>query len=224
MFAWFARTFLFASGPSLYSGIHRRFITVGETSMANSKQRRTARRQLQSVGLGWLLTIPAQLPKNPLAWWRKIPKWVRIVGVVLSVAVVIAEIYPWLSVRQGLTLDPNNAYSTLWDVVNGGYIPITNLTAVCAPDPFSISGAKFSQVTFSMGDFADVLSHDGFATIPCFHMILAKGIRVTPGERFTVIIQYAFLYLNIRPLRRSQTFRFQAVQAADGTYHWIALS
>jgi|SRR6185312_10480314 len=191
--------------------------------MANGKDRRKIRRLLQEVGLGWLLKIQEKPVK--LHFWQKIPRWIYASLVGFSLLIAVLQSYPWLTVHEGTALDPQNPYTILWDVENDGYIPITNLTADCIPGALRVPSAHAGMggMTLSFG-FADYLGHSGSATVPCFRIFDNHGANVTPGQTFTVRIEYAFLYLNLPKLRRSQTFVFESMRLRNGPYRWIRKS
>src|ERR1700730_9517027 len=101
--------------------------------MANSKGRRKLRRILQEQGLSVPQPAPVtpRTPEPSIPFWKRIPGWLYGAVVALSVLITTLEGYPWLSVQEGPLLDPQNPYSELFSVSNGGYAPVSNLGAYC---------------------------------------------------------------------------------------------
>lgn len=141
----------------------------------------------------------------------------------MAIVITLAEGYPWLSVQEGALLDPTNPYSEMFNITNGGYIPVTNLDATCIMNftspygGFKDSGARYQN-------FANYLSHGGSATIPCFTMLDAGARQVPNGAKYDVTIVYSYYGLNYSSLRRHQSFHFQSTVGRDGLAHWIFLA
>jgi hypothetical protein len=175
---------------------------------------------LQEAGLGRLLSPTP--PPPPLPFWKKLPVAVYAALGVLALLVTLLGSYPWLSIEEGLLLDPFNPYSEMFVVTNTGYIPITNLDAVCNLNMVS-GGIKIIQSPGSgliFLNFDNYLGHEGKTTSPCFHAV-GTAFPVEEGATLTMIISYNLWPLTIKPLRRTQTFRFKSVGAKDGSQHWI---
>src|SRR5664279_5448986 len=106
-------------------------------------------------------------PRRP-PFWKRIPKPIYAVLGIAALAVTLLEGYPWLSIQEGSLTDPGNPFSEMFKVVNGGYVPVTNLDAVCL-----LGGEQPGRVYISPGaykiiqtGFANYLEHDKAATIP----------------------------------------------------------
>jgi hypothetical protein len=196
--------------------------------MANSRDRRKLRRQLQEAGLGHLLTPPpSPSPPTPLPtdgpFWRKIPGWVWWIVTFFATLITLLGGYPWLSVEEGPLLDPNNAYTELFLLKNEGYIPITDLQVICTPT-FLLGQARFGWEGVSLGLPIKpnvVLAHDGTITLPCFQTVGLVGEHMSAGSTLDIRITYAFFHLNFHPLRRIQSFHFKSVIGTDHAQHWI---
>lgn len=119
-------------------------------------------------------------------------------------------------------MDPTNPYSQMFRVTNGGYIPVTDLDAICNANG-SLAGDKFEDFKLHFGPFADYLGHGGSVTCPCFRMFnLGKEDASAPeGNTLDITITYDFFHLNWKPIRRSQTFRFKSAVGRDNSQHWI---
>ena len=159
-------------------------------------------------------------------FWKRTPKPIYAVLGVAALAVTLLEGYPWLSIQEGSLTDPGNPFSEMFKVVNGGYVPVTNLDAVCL-----LGGEQPGRVYISPGaykiiqtGFANYLEHDKAATIPCFGSLGIEDSNISGGATMEVTISYAFWHLNWNPLRRSQTFRFTSVRGTDGSQHWQFIS
>jgi hypothetical protein len=192
--------------------------------MANSRGRRTIRRALQEVGLGWLLKPTPPAPPKP--FWKKIPIAVYAVLAVLALLVTLLEGYPWLSIEEGYLLDRSNPYSELFVVTNTGYIPVTDLGATCSVRLSVANGTTLTMppdTGLQFPHFADYLGHEGHATIPCFRAVESSGM-VEGGAALTITISHALWSVNIKAFRRSQRFRFKSIGAKDGSQHWEFLS
>ena len=190
--------------------------------MGNSKDRRKAKRQPQAQGL----QVPHQPPmppqrKNRKQFWQRVPGWLWTVIVAFSVLITVAEGYPWLSIQEGPLLEPSNLYSELWNVSNGGYIPLTNLDVTCSLN-FKGPHIHFNGNSFTYTNFAWHLAHGAQATIPCFHIYSGKSGYI--GATLDVEIEYAIYHLNWKPLRRLQTFHFESVGSDGAPQHWIFLA
>jgi hypothetical protein len=175
---------------------------------------------------------PSRPPESfhyPSLEWLKFPKWVWVMLVVLATTITLLEGYPWLSIEDGPLLDPNDAYSELFQLKNGGYIPVTDLNAFCAPtmaqekNSLGVSGINFGYAGSPFDTLANInsLMHDQTVTLPCFQTIALRSGRIPAGSSFDITITYAFFHLNFHPLRRSQTFHFESLIGADHSQHWI---
>lgn len=171
---------------------------------------------------------PHSQPTLPLAsrGARIAPRVSQWIVVVVGLLAAALSLYPWLSVEERNFLDPSNPYSQLFDLVNNGYIPVTNLDVSCkfgtTINGQHIHNVKFEDAGRSVHNFAEYVAHNGRTTIPCFNMINSTGapLSMSEGSTLNVTISYAFFYANLRYLRRSQTFRFKSLAAKDGTQHW----
>jgi hypothetical protein len=150
-----------------------------------------------------------------------IPGGVYVALGVLAILITLVEGYPWLSIQEGALLSPSNPYTELFTITNQGYVPLTDLGAVCVvnlEDPHN----HISNSGQTIRNFARYLPHAGTATVPCFWAITARS--VPSGARLDVVIWYAFYHLKFGPLLRKQTFHFQVITGEDGVQHWIYLA
>jgi hypothetical protein len=162
--------------------------------------------------------LPKISPKTSL--WRRILRWKWASIVVLATVVTLFQGYPWLSVQRGGMLNPRNPYSEMFEVSNGGYIPLTDVRVLCIFNAQS-SSIHISDSRFE-SDVAAYLEHGRTATVPCFYVF---DISEIPGRaHFQMTITYAFYHLNLRMLRRSQVFQFESIPSEDGTQHWQFIS
>jgi len=146
---------------------------------------------------------------------------------VAALAVTLLEGYPWLSIQEGALINPGDPFTEMFKVTNSGYIPATNLDAVCffggGEQPGRIHMGPRAVKILRPG-FADYLAHDKTATIPCFGALVIDDANISGGATMEITISYAFWRLNWNPLRRSQTFRFTSVRGTDGSQHWQFIS
>jgi hypothetical protein len=170
-------------------------------------------------------TTPRQIQQPPVApsqsLIRKVPKAVWWVIGALAVIVTLLEGYPWLSIQEGVLLNPSNPYSELFSISNAGYIPVTDLDASCVVN-FQSPHSSMTNSGATFRGFAQYIGHGKTATIPCFMTVSAW--QVPSGARFDVYISYAFYHLNFDRLRRHQVFQFQCILGNDGAPHWIFLA
>jgi hypothetical protein len=169
-------------------------------------------------------------PLQRLRWilrtaWTKIPTWVKAVVIPATLLITLFQAYPWLSIQKDVVLDPKNPYSQMFLLRNTGYIPITSLDANCIMAFTDNHGNTWDRVSVPSPRFAGYLAHDWQTTVPCFNAIDVRhnAIEISAGAFLNVHISYAFFYVNISPLRRSQEFHFKSVIAKDGTQHWTFL-
>jgi hypothetical protein len=170
--------------------------------------------------------MPPQTPVAPqkpvsIPFRKKIPAWGYAVAALFSIIITLAEGYPWLSVQRGGMLDAGNPYSEMFEVSNGGYVPLTNLDVVCIPS-FETPRAEIKDNNFEFNNAATYLSHGQTVTMPCFNSINMHHIR--DGAELAIFVTYAFYHLNLGFLRRSQVFHFRSLIGRDGTYHWAFVS
>ncbi len=129
--------------------------------------------------------------------------------------------YPWLSIQEGEFLDPHNPYTELFKVSNGGYIPLTNLSAACN-ESFESGPIVMKNNTVFFPNFASYLGHDSATTIPCFAIVYAP--KIPEGAKFEVRIEYAYYHINFKRFRRHQSFHFKSIKGKDGLLHWLFLA
>ena len=151
---------------------------------------------------------------------RRVFQWKYAVLIFLATIITLLEGYPWLSVERGEVLDPRNPYSEMFDARNGGYVPITNLDALCSMKFTDSRGNEFDSLNTTYPTFASYLGHDGRITIPCFRSLATEGVQIMNGAELTVTIYYAMYHFNLSFLRKSQKFRFKAIVGKDGSHHW----
>ena len=141
-----------------------------------------------------------------------------------TLLVTLLEGWPWLRVEKDFSLDSKNPFSETFLVVNGGYLPITNLNANCtvgfiANSP-QIKNAHTSDSEIGFQHFAHYLAHDGRATIPCFQSVGIEGPILISEATLIIKINYAFPHADLKLLRPSQKFNFRSIRAKDGSQHW----
>jgi len=146
-----------------------------------------------------------------------------VVVVIFSILITLLEGYPWLSIQEGILLDPHNPYSELFSISNGGYAPISDLSADCILDTEDSNGNIFGGDHVIVDHFADYLTHGSNVTIPCFRSLAIHGVSLTRAD-LSVVITYSFYPITYQRLRRHQTFRFRAVKSSDGSLHWTFLN
>jgi hypothetical protein len=129
---------------------------------------------LQEAGLSLPRPVPRIAPPQRVApsnWkiWKRIPAWVYFFVVTLSVLITLLEGYPWLSIEKDELLNPLDPYSQMFYVINGGYVPTTEMEVTCAPDfmtsrAIGVTGGGFRWA----GTDIPYLGHGDKATLPCF--------------------------------------------------------
>jgi hypothetical protein len=159
----------------------------------------------------------AATPKPP--FWQRSHKLLWTILGALAILGTLIEIYPWLSIEEDALLDPHNPFSELFVVTNEGYIPVTDLDALCTGNgSVSARGNTFANIRREDRRFADYLGKGGRVTAPCFRLM--HGISPDSGATLDIKITYAFYHLNLSLLRRSQTFYFKSIIGDDGAQHW----
>jgi len=169
---------------------------------------------------------PPQPPvKRP--FWKRIPGSIWGALVLLTLLITLLEGYPWLSVEIGERIEPNEPYTTLFQVVNEGYAPISHLDAECS---FSIEASteklkdiQMSNIVQQAHDFAQFLTHARRATIPC-NLLVLPGPKQIKAATFEITISYSFYPFTIQFLRRHQHFRFRGIPDSKGNIKWTFVS
>jgi hypothetical protein len=155
--------------------------------------------------------------------WRRIAKWVYALIALVALLVTLLEGVPWLSIEESGSLDPRNPYATLFSVTNAGYVPATDLDALCDAKFEDAWHNTFNSVQMPFEHFAEHLPHSGRVTIPCFREIELRNWPLIRAE-LTVTVTYSLYPMTWHLLRRHQTFRFRAVKDSTGLLHWTFLS
>jgi hypothetical protein len=141
----------------------------------------------------------------------------------LSILITLLEGYPWLSVQQNDYLDPTDPYSQMFSVTNQGYIPLTDIAVHCTPNFHTSTFFTWQDVDMLFPDTASQLAHAETVTLPCFKIFrdlwLGRG-PVIPGATLRIDIEYAFYHLNMKTLRRSQSFWVRSVAGKNNSQHW----
>lgn len=212
--------------------------------MANSRDRRKLRRQLQEAGLGHLLKPPASpssptseqaratrssvpLPSNEkLGKIERHRRWIWGTIVFFATILGLVEAYPWLSVSRGPLLDPANPFSTMYDISNGGFLPVVALDAECKYW-FKLTGpgagGDFNNVGSVYPNFADILYHSGVATLPCFRSIDLERVSLAPEAQMTAKISYFVWPFTCSSCKRQRTFRFKGVAIKGFPMQWTEI-
>jgi hypothetical protein len=136
--------------------------------------------------------------------------------------------YPWLSIQEQYLLDPTDPFSQMFAISNNGYIPLTNMDVQCAPHFVTSTYYIFDGFAVEYKDFCNYLGHAGTVTLPCFRipqmLVFPSNINKRPGATLEVVVKYSLYHLNLKFLRRSQTFHFKSVAAKDKSQHWEFLN
>jgi hypothetical protein len=199
----------------------------------------TGRRKRPKQELKGRRLMPPPLPlvvqevmHKPL--WKRIPRWVYLLLVLLTLAVTSLQGYPWLSIQRDDSLSSTNPFRTTFSIANEGYIPITDIDVDCT---MSFSGenaaVRVFDNTLGFEGFARQLVHGDRITLPCFQAInemsqTINGVDFDNPKNFqhcglTISISYALVYVNFKRLRRSQNFNFATELADDHSLHWVYL-
>jgi hypothetical protein len=160
-----------------------------------------------------------------ISFWKRIPAWGYVSVVFLSIAITLAEGYPWLSIQENTYLDPGDSFSQMFSVTNQGYVPLTDVDVSCFPNFETDNHGIVRRNAFNFSEVAHYLGHAGTVTIPCFTIPkkLELGGKKLPGATLEVTVTYALYHVNLKRLRRSQHFAFSSVAAKDGSQHWVFL-
>lgn len=201
--------------------------------MANSKDRRKLRRQIQEAGLGNLLHLSTDSPPAPLPAEARLSK--RLLAVlslllaVLGGVFAFVQFYPWLEIGKDESLSSGNPFRTMFVAENQGYAFVSNIQVWCGADLKTSDGFSFTNnnVHFSV---AGNYGHGERFTLPCTRTVALKDGQVPSamglkGARLVaagmrVIIAYSLIELGPLHVRRSQQFYLRAVRADDGSFHW----
>lgn len=165
--------------------------------------------------------IPSAKEKLPLAFLRRVPKW--IFAWVLSMATLIgfAALYPWLSIEQEYSSDPSNPFTETFSVVNHGYISAKSLYVIC-PRVFDIpeKHIHFEDIVEEpRKELAKSLGYEGRVSVPCTpHEFFNFGRKSFANVQFGVSVSYKLGWL---PIRRHQSFHFLLTADPSGQYHWL---
>jgi hypothetical protein len=177
---------------------------------------------LQEAGLYSPPAPPSQPPSpDSILFWKKIPGWVYLCVVALSVVITLVSGYPLFSCNGGERLDPSDPYSEMFTLTNEGYVPVTDPQVDCL---YMMKIVKFGQSTIISIPFriqlesTGSIGHGGKITAPCFAKV--NGLDPVPGSKLDVTVSYAFWHLNLHWLRRSQTFHFLSVGGSNNSLHW----
>lgn len=155
------------------------------------------------------------------AIWKKIPKAIWWLVGAVALFVTLVEAYPWLSIQEGVTLNPSNPYSELLEVSNQGYVPLSDLSATCRVG-FHLGRISVSNARLHFPKFARYLGHGGSVTVPCFSTLNIP--TTSEGATLDLRISYGFYPLPASLFHRQQAFHFKSVMGKGGTEHWIQLS
>jgi hypothetical protein len=198
--------------------------------MASSKGRRTIRRSLQEVGLGWLLkTTPESLGRKPIPFWKKISTTGYAVLGFLALLIALEQGYPWLSLQKDESLDPSKPYSTMFLVTNTGYFSATDVDVNCKLSFLTPGDNRFIDNTVEFPNSAFELAHGGYFTVPCMDsisimertLILRRPLGQRPFSEvsMTILVRYTMFHMpKFKPLHR--TFRLKALRTSSGDWRW----
>jgi hypothetical protein len=96
--------------------------------MANSKGRRRIRRDLQAVGLGWLLKPPSP---TTIPLWKKISSRGYLTLGLVAAMLAILTVSPSWTLSEGQQTNTADSFSTVFNVTYEGYWPVFNPTLDC---------------------------------------------------------------------------------------------
>ena len=173
------------------------------------------------------LVSPA--PQPSVAVWKRIPGWLYAAVCFLALVISLLGGYPWLSIQRDDSFSTTNPYGTAFSIANDGYIPVADLEAVCYQE-FGNNAHTFGSFDNDLRypHFAQSLWHSDRATLPCFRLQnflsgpgVSQMLKASQVVNLTIFVNYAFMGFNAKILRRTQSFKFRAVAAEDGSWHWI---
>jgi hypothetical protein len=191
--------------------------------VANSKGKKQLQKALKESGQ-WTQLLAALKPPvpSPVPFWKTCARWLGSFVAFLAALAGLYAAYPWLSVEKDEMLDPNNPYSEMFLVGNGGYVPTTEMQVQCSPDFVTDKDNYVLRSSLDIANFQiDYLGHGGTATLPCFELVRTFSFSRLKRAKLTIKITYAFIHLNISWLRKSQSFQFVATLGSDGHLHWM---
>jgi hypothetical protein len=182
--------------------------------MAKRQRKRKPKRVLHQESIG------------PTPLWRKVPRWAYGLVIALSLVITALQGYPWLTIAGGARLNPNNPFSEIFNVTNEGYIPITDPHIDCVWHwKYHVQGWPESSfnIAFTPG-FPSIsfVGHGAKFSAPCYDLEFLNNPafeRPLPGSSIDVKVSYAYWPINLRWLRRSQTFHLKTV-GKEGSQQW----
>jgi hypothetical protein len=160
----------------------------------------------------------------------RVPVSVWLCVVFLATVITLLEGYPWINLQNGDTLNPANPYRTMFEAVNEGYAPLTDIQLLCTIDLTTDKDQilRDNAVSHVVG----TAWHGRRFTIPCTRAVGAGNEPAISGKtaywvsgniisaKMTVKFTYAVCGINIKHLRRSQSFHMVAEKSVDGSFHW----
>jgi hypothetical protein len=154
---------------------------------------------------------------RPWNSWKRIPKGVYAAICGLAVLVGLLVLYPWLSLEQGERLRPMDPFGIVLNVSNDGYIPMTDVSVVCAFDMVDEMGNTFTDVSGRFGHVAKSLPFRHRLSLPCFKAVSLEGVR--PRQvKLKAIVSYDIWHF---PFRRTQEFILKGEPDSRGEWHWL---
>jgi hypothetical protein len=191
------------------------------------KHNRKARHQSRAAQNPTVLQQPRfAFATKVVSVFRRFPGWLWAMIAAGGVLLGYGTLYPTLSINQDYSFDNMNPFNTSFSIVDEGYWPLRNLSAVCEGDftmrPWTTNPDDKSSMHLHTADsapieFAKDMRFKERLTLPCNHNVVANGHKLDPGATLKITVTYRF---GGTKMRRSQVFHFRTVMGWGGQAFW----
>ena len=199
--------------------------------MGSSRNRRKVRRELQSVGMWPPPQVPpatavVQANAAPASSESLLGRGAKRLWGIFSAAVllfgVFSTFYPWLSIEDGVFMNPRQPFEVVFPITNSGWLSATKLSGGCTEnfrlESAEIHDSRSENNTIGVNRLASSLPHLHKAFLPCSSGIIGFDNAAVPGSTCDLTIRYGLLGL---PIHMPQRFHLVLFRDADGHYHWF---
>ncbi len=175
-------------------------------------------RRRKGIGYKKLTSWRQRAQSNPISQTKR---WLSRSFLVFGILGTSLGIYtfgvPRLSVAPLSSLDSNNPLATPFAVSNDGYLPISNVDFICGIGHLDFeNGSRFEEFGMTTTQMHEKrIGPNEQATVRCDWMV--QGSPIVSGD-ISIIVRFETFMI---PHQFDKSFRFVAVQRADGIFQWM---
>lgn len=182
--------------------------------------RQPKRQQIQPVQTGvW---------KRLVRWWRSLNPVIKVIvfivttivttiGVVDSLFGIDTYVTSRLSVEPRIAIDPNDIFSTPFDIKNDGFLPVTNVRVDCLYHKMiDQNNSTWIDTKYQGRDFRDIGANRPLAA----RCRIGQGISPLKEADVSITLSYQSWPFS---RTKTETWSYKVLRRSDNTLEWLSV-